>query len=338
MKRLILSAMLLIASCFFGNNGLRAEIKLIITSGIDDNRIKSNIQNSASELLTMFDNAIFENKSIKSQMKDAQINPELAKTVNELWKSSAMQCPIREVKRNVSQLRTGGTGAIRGYEVRDIPIDLLAADEDEQEQELVMKFDADGHLIDISLAVEQQNYMKVIRDDITEDDLARRQVVLDFVENFRTAYNRKDIDYLNQIYSEDALIITGKVVKPKPQTQKDGGFTKSLGAAKVEYFRQTKAEYIANLKRIFKNNRVINLRFDDITVRKHAKRQKIYGIQLKQYWSSDRYSDVGYLFLMINFEEDELNPTIEVRTWQPTKIGEEDIRRDEIISLDNFRL
>lgn len=337
MKRLFFSVLIVLVNCLYGNMGLKAEIKLIVTSGIEDGSIKNNIQNSASQLLTMFDEAIFENKSIKTQMKNAQIAPELAKIINELWKSSAMQCPIREVKRNVTQLRTGGTGAIRGYEVRDIPIDLLAAEEDEQEQDLVMKFDANGNLIDISLAVEQHNYMKVIRDDVSEDDLARRQMVLDFIENFRTAYNRKDVDYLDQIYSEDALIITGKVVKVKPQQSKDS-FTKSLGAAKVEYLRQTKAEYITNLKRIFKNNKCINIRFEDISVRKHARRNKIYGVQLKQYWASDHYSDVGYLFLMINFEDDELNPTIEVRTWQPTKIGEEDIRRDEIISLDNFRL
>ena len=140
-----------------------------------------------------------------------------------------MSCPIGEVRQKVTKLRDNSTNSIRGYEVRDIPITLWAAEEDDQDQELVMNFDPQGNLIDISLALDKHNYMKVLRDDVTEDDLARRQVVLDFVENFRTAYNRKDIDFLNQLYSDDALIITGKVVKSRPSQMTDG-LNKNLGA------------------------------------------------------------------------------------------------------------
>lgn len=337
MKRLIYSTLLMLLFCLCGSLNLRAEVKLLVTSGIEDATIKNAIQDNATLLLTTFEESVFEGKRPKAKLKENQFSPELLKTIDELWKSSAMSCPIGEIRQKVNTLKDNGTKTIRGYEVRDIPVTLWAAEEDDMDQELVLNFDAKGNLIDLSLALDKQNYMKVLRDDVTEDDLARRQVVLDFVENFRTAYNRKDIDYLNQLYSEDALIITGKVVKTKPSKMTDD-LTKNLGAAKIEYQRMNKKEYIDNLKRIFKNNKCINLRFEDISVNKHARRDRIYGVQLKQYWGSDHYNDVGYLFLMINFEEDELHPTIEVRTWQPEKIDGRDLNREEIITLDNFRI
>ena len=46
---------------------------------------------------------------------------------------------------------------------------------------------------------------------------------------------------------------------------------------------------------------------------------------------------MGYLFLMINFE-DEMNPTIQVRTWQPDKYNGKPLPREEVFSLDMFSI
>ena len=110
----------------------------------------------------------------------------------------------------------------------------------------------------------------------------------------------------------DALIITGKQIK---SVKNDGGITLDKS---FEYKRQTKAEYLANLKGVFSRNKVIKVIFDDIKVVKHPVKDYYYGVTLKQGWRSDTYSDVGYVFLLIDFK-DEMNPMIHVRTWQPEK-------------------
>ena len=76
-----------------------------------------------------------------------------------------------------------------------------------------------------------------------------------------------------------------------------------------------------------------------MSVKRHPARPRIYGVTMKQYWNSSTYSDVGYLFLMINFEN-ELQPTIEVRTWQPDKYADsgETIKREEIFKLEDFNI
>ena len=68
-----------------------------------------------------------------------------------------------------------------------------------------------------------------------------------------------------------------------------------------------------------------------------TERDDIFGVTLKQHWNSSNYSDVGYLFLMINFE-DEMNPTIQVRTWQPDKYNGKPLPREEVFSLDMFSI
>ena len=98
-------------------------------------------------------------------------------------------------------------------------------------------------------------------------EVARRQEILSYVEQFRTAYNEQDIHFLDNIFSEDALIITGSVTKVK---KTDGA---GITYNKVTYKKQGKQEYINNLKKSFAANKWINVRFDDVKVVKHLTRR-----------------------------------------------------------------
>ena len=92
----------------------------------------------------------------------------------------------------------------------------------------------------------------------------------------------------------------------------------NLGEQNVKYIKLTKQEYLDRLRMVFKSNEVVNIQFDENTVKKARPDSKIYGIQIAQNYYSTSYADKGYLFLMIDLN-DSLNPKIYVRTWQPTK-------------------
>lgn len=90
-----------------------------------------------------------------------------------------------------------------------------------------------------------------------------------------------------------------------------------LSGVQVEYQKQTKKEYIDKLEnRIFKYNKYINILFEEIKILQDKVYKDIYGANLKQFWNTINYKDVGYLFLMIDFYN-ENTPIIHVRTWQP---------------------
>ena len=138
-----------------------------------------------------------------------------------------------------------------------------------------------------------------------------RQTMIHFLETYKTAYALKRLDYIESIFSQDALIITGSIVKGTGQKE-----MQPAKMAQVKYTRQTKEQYIKSLKKCFASNEFVNIRFADNTVRRSASKPDIYGIQIKQDYFSSSYGDTGYLFLLIDFQKPEA-PLIHVRTWQP---------------------
>lgn len=156
-----------------------------------------------------------------------------------------------------------------------------------------------------------------------------RQIIINFLESYKTAYALKRLDYLNSIFSENALIITGSIVKSNGQ--------KEIGpknVAHVKYTRQTKAQYMKNLKRCFASNEYVNIHFADNIIRRSGSNPNIYGIQIKQDYYSSSYGDTGYLFLMVDLKDTNA-PIIHVRTWQPDK---EPGVRDGRIGMQDFQL
>ena len=303
-------------------------VKVSIEDGISDVNLKQKIEFNATHLMSTFNSTIISGKS-RLKLEDGSFTSDGKECVKALWESSAMMCPVSSITEKCLSLGDGN-----GYQLRNLPITMLAAEDDAQEQELVINFTSTGEIDNVLVALEQHRYVDIISANISVKDLVRRQTIIEFVENFRTSYNRKDIDYINNVFSNNALIITGKVVKVKDTSDQ---MLQSLGSERVQYQTSTKEEYIKNLKRCFSRNSYINLKFEELEVVRHPIHEHIYGVTLKQYWNSATYSDVGYLFLMIDFTDPNL-PCIQVRTWQPDKYNGKKIDRDEIFELSDFNI
>jgi hypothetical protein len=161
---------------------------------------------------------------------------------------------------------------------------------------------------------------KAARDDIFNRDAASwndsvRMVIATFLENYKTAFALKRLDYIRSIFDDDAIIIVGHVTKP---AKKGGDGAKYVDNQLVKYTRQDKNTYLKNLERSFKSNQFINIRFTDNEVKKMGKGGDTFGIQIHQDYYSSNYGDTGYLFLMVDLNEVD-QPCIKVRTWQPAR-------------------
>lgn len=326
MKKILLIGMVIWALAMNGYAQLDL-VKFSITEGISNSDLKSKIEANASAVLSAFNRTLIEGKK-KPDIDLACCTKSAQKDILAMWKSSAISCPVSQVQEKCLELPNGG------YQLRNIAVTMLDAPEGKQEQEIVLNFTSTGVVDNVMVALEENRYLDVISANISVEDFARRQVIVDFVENFRTAYNRKDINYLNTVFSNDALIITGKVVKIKPGS---GEVLKALGTEKIIYQTQTKETYLANLKRCFSKTKYLDISFSDLEVVRHPLHQNIYGVTLKQDWKSNIYSDTGYVFLMIDFK-DETQPCIQVRTWQPDKYNGRALNRNEIFSLASFNV
>lgn len=324
MKRI--QSLLLMLAMSVGLANANGQFKIV--EGISDNQLKATMESNVNEMLSLFNKAAnLHAKNIK--LSKEKFTNEAVKEIGLIWKGSAMVFPSVNIMSRC--LKTS-----RGYQVRGIPVDIEQADDNEKRQELTIDFLTNGKICNVAIAIDMNRYEQIMAEKSSDIDYARRQVIIDFVENFRTAYNRKDIKLLNSVFSDKALIITGKVITEKPNSDMD---RLTLRNNKVVYIKQTKLEYIQKLNSIFKMNKFVNVKFEDIDVVQHPKYDDIYGVTLKQYWHTSHYSDEGYLFLMIDFR-DANNPLIQVRTWQPYKnnVGQVITKKEDVYHLGSFRI
>lgn len=184
-------------------------------------------------------------------------------------------------------------------------------------EDVVFTFDTKGKIKNVAFGLGKD----------TEDDILAKKVmwkeeiregVMEFLENYKTAYCLKRLDYIRDIFADDAIIIVGNVTKVYTRQRADNGQMTIKGKNIISTNRYTKDRYLQNLARCFRNNEFINVRFTHSDIQKLEKdsSQDIVCVQLAQDYSSSSYADQGYLFLMIDMSDMNM-PFIKVRTWQP---------------------
>lgn len=299
-----------------------AGVHVSISDGIDNGGVKNKMETKMSALLTEINAAQANNRALN--FSKLNLEPSVQTSLSMLWENSPFMCTDDEI---VERCLTTGSG----YQVRNIPLMMKPRSDrnfgESEYQEAVISFNKQGDIESFYLSISLNLYMNVIKNNKEITDLRRRQLILDYVEQFRTSYNTKDIKFLEQVFCDDALIITGKVISQKKDNLKLPD--------KIVYKKQCKQEYISNLKSVFAKNNYIKVTFDDIKVMRHPVNPNFYGVTLHQGYTSSTYSDDGYLFLLWDFT-DECMPQIHVRTWQPDKLNGEKLPEDEVFSLNDF--
>lgn len=219
------------------------------------------------------------------------------------------------------------------YEVRDLPVEVtMGQTPGSPKQYLVFNLTPFGKISGVRFSVDERHYRTLIPPQQELEDLAYRQTILQFVELYRTAYNRKDVDYIERVFADDALIIVGRMVKTQPdqQSQSDIMQKSGIGGERIRLLKRSKSKYLSALRQVFARNDFLDVEFENIKVTKHKDDPYVYGVTLVQKWRSSTYRDEGYLFLLIDFVQ-EWQPKIYVRSWQS-----EPFSNGEVIDLDDF--
>lgn len=325
---------LFVVGCLLGISSILAQevektVQLTVQDGVYGG-LKGQMEQSATQLLTEINQAFTEGRSLRTV--GLNMSQEAVDGLTSLWENVHFYCDDFEVVQSALQTKNG-------YQVRQIPLMLRPDDKaptaDDEYQEGVINFDRNGRITRFNLTIATNIYQNVMKRGKTVEEVERRQQILSYVEHFRTAYNEKDIQFLDQVFSDDALIITGTVIKVR---KTDGA---GISHNKVTYRKQSKQEYLSRLKRSFAVNKYINVQFDDVRVVKHPTKEGFYGVTVHQLYSnSSGYSDDGYLFLLWDFR-DQNNVQIHVRTWQPKYLNEaktEELPQDEIFTAGDFSI
>lgn len=184
-------------------------------------------------------------------------------------------------------------------------------------EDVIFSFDKNGKINNISFGLGKTAEADILGKGVWSENA--RFAVMNFLENYQTAYALKRLDYIESIFDDDAVIITGTVTHV-PGRRINSGDRKGIVFEHdiIKYNRHTKDTYLKHLQRSFASKEYINLRFASNDVRKLGKGGEVYAIQISQEYYSSNYGDKGYLFLMVDINDPDA-PIIKVRTWQPEK-------------------
>lgn len=308
------------------------QVRLFINSGINNQQLKQKMELAVSVVMTEI------NRSHEANLKQLSfprtyIDSDATEELNKLWENEHFRCVDDEVVERCLTTRNG-------YQIRAIPLIVNTAKGDEElgYQEAVINFDKNGVITSFYYTIDPEIYsnltmewMKKKRFEVT--DIENRMMILEYVDHFRTAYNQKDIKFLEQVFSDDALIITGKVIKVRKSEIAPSGTT-------IVYNVKDKETYLNDLKQAFKSNSYIKVSFDELTIVEHPTIKGIFGVTVHQKWNSSRYSDEGYVFMLWDFRNPDA-PQIHVRTWQPEYIDKEKgqkLNPGDVFTLGDFDL
>ena len=291
-------------------SGYAQKVNFEFSDGIEEGILKTKMEQQMSSLLSAINEANAVNADVNFSSID--ITDDASASLTMTWEQVHFSIEDDDIVDHCISL----PGKSGGFRIQNIGVLMNPKEESgydgEKRREIYIDFDKTGKIVDFNFTLGMNMYTEILKKGEELGDLDRRMQIIDWCEHFAKAYCDKNMKFMQTIFSDDAIIITGKMTMQRVRT--DMGMKDQ---AKVKYVQQTKSQYLSNLSRVFASNSYVNVKFEDYTVIRHGAKPNYYGVTLRQKWHTARYSDEGTVFLIWDFTNEEA-PRILVRTWQPT--------------------
>lgn len=291
-------------------SGYAQKVNFEFSDGIEEGILKTKMEQQMSSLLSAINEANAVNADVNFSSID--ITDDASASLTMTWEQVHFSIEDDDIVDHC----IGLPGKSGGFRIQNIGVLMNPKEESgydgEKRREIYIDFDKTGKIVDFNFTLGMNMYTEILKKGEELGDLDRRMQIIDWCEHFAKAYCDKNMKFMQTIFSDDAIIITGKMTMQRVHT--DMGMKDQ---AKVKYVQQTKSQYLSNLSRVFASNSYVNVKFEDYTVIRHGAKPNYYGVTLRQKWHTARYSDEGTVFLIWDFSNEEA-PRILVRTWQPT--------------------
>lgn len=305
---------------------LAQDINMTIVDGIQNNTVKSRMERGISKLLSEINRACAQERALRLDDIDMALSGK--RSLEALWQNLHFLCEDNQI---VERCLTSA----EGYVIRNIYTQvnpMIEGYDDEPERALTIRLTRDGKIASVTMAASDAVYGRIMEKGLSVTDLERRTTILSFVENYRSFYDEKDLNSIDRVFSDDAIIITGTVPMQRNISNDMGSWREQ-----IKYKVQNKPQYLSSLKANFARNKYIKVTFSDVEVVRHPANPNYYGVTLHQHWKSSTYEDDGYLLLIWEFRDGE-DPIIHYRTWQPDRIGSHTLTKEEIINIMDFNI
>lgn len=146
-------------------------------------------------------------------------------------------------------------------------------------EDVVFTFNADGKIDCLAFGLDSKARTDILGKGVWP--IEARQKLMEFLENYKTAYALKRLDYLRTIFDDDAVIIVGHVAT---KLQREGRDAVQYKAHRyITRTHYSKEQYLRNLAQCFQSNEFVNIRFQG-TYRRGVWHTNQAGLLFKQLW------------------------------------------------------
>ena len=216
---------------------------------------------------------------------------------------------------------------------RSVPMEFSFSGSNKFMENVVFTFTPEGKIDNVTFGLGFKAAEDIFCNMKDEEQAPARAAISNFLENYKTAYALGRFDYLDMIFSDDAFIVTGKEVMRMVGNDEQG----FRMVKKVVKTRQSKEQFLTNLKNAFESKEFVNLQFVNNYIQPSRRSiqngRDVYGIQIRQDYFSNNYKDQGYLFLRVDVTDPDA-PEVSVRVWQEMPDAEEGIA--DLSNWQNF--
>ena len=204
-------ALTLLVSLFAWGATAQNQVNVEISDGINNATLKQRMETNLSRLLTAINKASSQKADIN--FTGIGISDMASQSLTSLWANARFHCVDDDIVEHGLSLKRAGR--VYQYQVRNIPVEMEIVDEaftDDVNQEVEVDFDLSGKIIDFNVSIDKHQYTRILKEGFDVGDADERLEIISFCTRLKNAYINKDLKALDDIFSDDALIVTGKVM------------------------------------------------------------------------------------------------------------------------------
>ena len=203
------------------------------SDGIEDGELKNKMENNISNFLTALNVANSSNSDVNYSNID--INNDASASIGMTWNNIHFSIEDDEYVEHCVHI----AGTNGGYRVQNIgvlvnPLPSSGYDGDKR-REIYIDLDKNGKIVDFNFSLGMNMYTEIFKKGQELGDLDKRLQIINWCEHFAKAYCDKNLKFMQTVFSDDAIIITGKV------TMKRVPGDRVMMKRDVCYTQQTKA-------------------------------------------------------------------------------------------------
>lgn len=247
------------------------------SDGVENAALKSKMEQNISALLTNINQA--ETNHLSINFGGIDIKERTSQLISEFWNVVHFRIVDDDIVEHCHRVKNT-SGAVVGYQVRNIAVEIKPLDNTYNgvsHQEVIINLDLKGVITHFNFARGLDFYIAIIKKGKSVDDMECREQVLHWVEQFRNAFTRKDIVFMENVLDGDAFVATDE--------------NTSMG----------KQQCLAYLRKVFSDNSNINIRFEDISVTRLTSMPNCYGVSLRHDWTSPNKREEGVVNFIWDF-------------------------------------